>query len=140
MTVTPFPPGGGRHELPRPVECRLIVEQVAGECARALGRTVPLTVGPLPRFTTRPALLRDVLSSLMEEALAAGKDAGVEVGCRLTEGHARFFVTPFSREMPACVPRVREAVEKEGGRIWVERAAGGGATAWFSLPGDPVPA
>ncbi len=122
------------------MECRLIVEQVAGDCARALGRAVPLTVGQLPRFTTRPALLREVLSSLLEEALAVGRDTGVEVGCRLTEGHARFFVTPFVREMPACVPRVRETVEKEGGRIWVERAAGGGATAWFSLPADLVPA
>jgi hypothetical protein len=135
MTISQFPPGGGRPEPPRPVDCRRLLDEVAEELARELGRPFLLAVNALPRVTLRPGSLRAVFRHLIAEALPQE----VEVGCHLTEGHFRFFVRHLPREIPACLARVRELVEREGGRVWMEGGEAG-SVVWFSLPADPVPA
>jgi len=142
MNLRNFPPGGGKPEPPRPVETRRLLDQVAGELATELGRPLSLAIGSLPRVTLRPGHLREVFRHLLAEAAGGPPREGagpIEVGCHLTEGHLRFFVRTLGG-IPGCLTRVRELVEQEGGRAWVEGGGDAGATVWFSLPADPVPA
>jgi hypothetical protein len=147
MTLSRFPPGGSRQEPPRPVDCHRLLQEVAEDLARELGRPFLLAADSLPRVTLRPGSLRAVFRHLLAEAFPAVSPGEapqevppkVEVGCHLTEGNFRFFVRHLPREIPACLAHVRELVEREGGRVWMERGEAG-SVVWFSLPADPVPA
>ena len=54
----------------------------------------------------------------------------------------RFYRSKESRTMPGSglgLAIVRQVAERHGGRVRADRAAGGGAALWFSVPGSPTP-
>lgn len=119
-------------------------------------------VGRLPVVEGDPMLLDQVLRNLIGNACKFARPGGgarVEVGASRVDGGWRVWVADDGEGIPAAYrERVfapfrrlhdrsvagtgiglaicRRAVERHGGRIWVEDAAGGGAALTFVLP-DP---
>jgi PAS domain S-box-containing protein len=143
------------------------MNQVVRSCVDALapeleGRAVEWQIGPLPLVQGDAALLRQVVSNLVGNAVkysarstpaiiaifsadaAAGehricvRDNGV--GIDMQYAHRLFQV--FSRlhhqeEFEGTgigLANVRRIVERHGGRVWVESEPGAGASFWFTLP------
>lgn len=157
----------GQHELRRErVELGQVVDasivQLRGSHAR---EPLPVTVQPLPAVHGDPGLLRQVFVNLLGNALKFSRDAAaprIEVGSRQENGQTVLFVRdngvgfegeaaarlfePFQRLHGERFPGsgvglsiVRRIVERHGGRLWAESAAGQGATFYFTLgQAEPV--
>jgi signal transduction histidine kinase/FixJ family two-component response regulator len=148
----------------RPVEMSALVNRVAGNLQEQLqGRSVELAVGALPDCVADAALLEQVFTNLLSNALkfTAGRpNARVEVGAR-TEGaeHVYFvkdngvgFDMRYAERLFGVFQRlhsqaeftgtgiglsiVHRIVRRHGGRTWAEGVLQQGATFYFSLPGS----
>jgi PAS domain S-box-containing protein len=124
-------------------------------------RRVRWDIGPLPEVRADAGLLRQVLLSLMDNAVkfSAGRDeariavsaeeGAAEVSVRVRDNGSGFdpayagkLFTPFQRleDDPAVegigmgLAYVARIVDRHGGRVWCEAAPGEGATFGFSLP------
>jgi signal transduction histidine kinase len=142
----------------------LVEEVVRESSADARDRMIAWKLGPLPRVTADRALLKQVLSNLIGnavkytrpraraeiavvgrvengESVIHVKDNGV--GFDPTYGHKLFQI--FQRLHAAHdfegngigLAQVKRIVERHGGRAWAEGALEGGATFSFSLPTKP---
>lgn len=139
---------------------------VARNCIDALapeleGRDVHWQIGPLPQVRADAALLRQVVSNLLDNALKYSARSSPSVismssepgpgehricvadngvGIDMQYAHRLFKV--FSRlhhqeEFEGTgvgLANVRRIVERHGGRVWVEGSPGVGASFWFTLP------
>jgi signal transduction histidine kinase len=119
-----------------------------------------VAIEPLPVVQADPMLVRQVFANLIGNALKFSRSAAaprVEVGAQLREdGSAVLYVRdngvgfdpsqlhrlfqPFERLHGGRFPGhgvglsiVRRVVERHGGRVWAEGAAGQGATFYFTL-------
>jgi PAS domain S-box-containing protein len=148
-----------------PVACGEIVEQVLGDLAAAIEETgATVVAGALPTVRGDRSQLRQLFQNLVENALkyrsaappvvsiAASpegetwhftvRDNGIGIAPEYAE---RIFVI-FQRlhtqaEYPGTgigLAVCQRIVERHGGRIWVESAAGEGATFHFTLPTHEV--
>lgn len=148
----------------RPVElgdlARRCVESFREEIDR---RGVTVLVGPLATCRGDPALLSQVLSNLVGNALKYSRNqphATIEIGCRRVNAEYVVFVkdngigfdmddaqklfAPFVRLHQADafegtgigLAIVRQIVERHGGRTWAEARPGQGACISFTLPVD----
>ncbi len=157
----------GRAELqPLSVDLAVIARSAFEELrARAGERAIDFVVGPLPRTTADPTLLRQLLDNLIDNAIkftrpvaaprieigASGNGAPVYfvrdngVGFDPRYGDKLFHVFqrlhgPEEFEGTGIgLSIVRRIVEKHGGRVWAEGAAGQGATFYFTLTPDTAP-
>jgi signal transduction histidine kinase len=152
------------QEVPVEALARDAVAAVQGELT---ARGVQVRVEPgLPTVYGDPVRLREVLQNLLENAVryvagqplplvtigSAGddprglrllfvRDNGVGIDPR---HHQRIFglfekLEPGSEGSGVGLAIVERVVKLHGGRVWVESAAGQGATFWFTLPGTPPP-
>jgi two-component system, sensor histidine kinase and response regulator len=133
-----------------------VVESLGTDIARA-GATV--THGALPTVHVNPTLLAQILQNLIANALkfAGGQQPAVHVTAERADGAWRFAVhdqgvgiAPEFRERvfgmferlggdPTTGAGVglalcKRAVEKHGGRIWVDSTPGAGSTFYFTIP------
>lgn len=126
-------------------------------------RTVELRVGAMPPIEAAPALMHQVMTNLIDNALKftrAREKAVIEIGIgRPTpQGEAVFFVRDngvgfdleradklfgvFQRLHPAQefegtgvgLAMVRRIIERHGGRVWADAVPDEGATFYFTLP------
>jgi signal transduction histidine kinase len=133
--------------------------------ARA-GRQVEVTIAKIPPCAGDAALLRQVFSNLLSNALkfTRQKDpARIEVGWQAEDGALTCYVKDngtgfdmkYADKLFGVFQRLHRAdefegtgvglsivkriVDRHGGRIWVEAAPGQGATFYFSLPNvEPI--
>jgi signal transduction histidine kinase len=108
-----------------------------------------------------PALLKQVLTNLLGNALKFSRDADpprIQIGCERRADQAVYFVRDngigfdpqhagklfgvFERLHTAAdfegtgvgLAIVKQIIERHGGRVWADAAPGGGATFFFTLP------
>ncbi len=133
------------------------------------GRTIAWEIAPLPRVRGDAAMLRQVWSNLIENAVKYSRKAAparIAIGCLPREESSpefAFFVRDngvgfdsahvgklfgvFQRLHDSSqfegtgigLANVRRIVTRHGGRTWAEGETGKGATFFFSLPKDPAP-
>jgi light-regulated signal transduction histidine kinase (bacteriophytochrome) len=148
----------------RPVEPAAIVERIVAILkAEAPDRAIRLTIGALPTCSADPALLEQVLASLLSNAwkfTGGGGAATVEVGALAGDPSANivYYVRDngvgfdparveklfglFQRghraeEFPGTgvgLAVVRRVVARHGGRVWAESTPGRGACFYFTIP------
>ena len=150
----------------RPVELGALVKRVAANLQEHLrGRDVELVVGELPDCMADSALLEQVFTNLLSNALkfTAGRPkARIEVGSR-TEGTEQvYFVKDdgvgfdmrYAERLFGVFQRlhsqaeftgtgiglsiVHRIIRRHGGRTWAEGVPQQGATFYFSLPGGAL--
>lgn len=136
-------------------QVRLLLEPAAA------GRVVEWTLGPLPEVRGDAALLRQVLTNLLDNALKFTRpraEARIRVGAQRTptevvifvrdngvgfdERHAEQLFGVFQRlhgraEFEGTgigLASVRRIIARHGGRTWAESILGEGTTVYFSLP------
>lgn len=154
----------GRAELRHAtVEMTSLVQAVLRELEPDMqGRAVEWRVGPLPAVQGDGALLRQVWTNLLSNALKYSrprKPAVIEIGCEKdTPDETIFYVRDngvgfemkyathlfgvFQRLHRAedfegtgiGLANVRRIIARHGGRTWAEGQPDAGATVWFSLP------
>ena len=146
----------------QPVDLGAEAAAIAGELqSRDPGRRVRFVIQDGVRVTADRTLIRTVLRNLLDNAwkFTSGRDdALIEFGtARAPDTPACYYVrdngvgfdpayagrlfTPFQRLHPASefpgtgigLAAVRQIVERHAGRVWVEGAAGQGATFYFTL-------
>jgi signal transduction histidine kinase len=155
----------GRQPLAvTPVRLDDLVTQTLDELrATCEGRQIAFTIGRLGTAPADPALLKQVLTNLLGNAIKFTRDrnpAAVEVGCRADADsptvyyvrdngagfdmrHAEKLFGVFQRLHSANeyegtgvgLAIVRRVVERHGGRVWAESTPGEGATFYFTLQG-----
>lgn len=139
-----------------------LVRQVLGELkSEQNGREIEITLSDLPDCQADPALLKQVFSNLISNALKftrRRKVAAIEIGCREEDGEPVFFVKDngvgfdmqYSHKLFGVFQRLHRAedyggtgvglaiaqriIQRHGGRMWAEGKVGEGATFFFTLP------
>jgi signal transduction histidine kinase len=153
----------GRVEINRDiVDLTRLVDQVRETLApAAAGRNIQWKVGELPEVAGDPAMLRQVVVSLLDNALKFTRTrdlARIEIGARTEHGEHIFFVRDngvgfdarhtdklfgvFQRLHTGAefegtgigLASVRRIVQRHNGRSWAESVQGEGAAIYFSLP------
>jgi PAS domain S-box-containing protein len=147
------------------VDLERLVRQCFAELAEERsGRAVDLTVLPLRPCTGDPALLKQVVSNLLSNALKytrARPEARIEVGGRETDGGYAYYVADngvgfdmrYAGKLFGVFQRlhrvedyegtgvglatVQRIVHRHGGRVWAEAAPDRGATFLFTLGEGP---
>jgi light-regulated signal transduction histidine kinase (bacteriophytochrome) len=158
----------GRQVLrKRPVDVVATVQQCLEESRQAMeNRRVEVRVGDLPKCDADPALLKQVLANLLENALKYTRKreaAVVEIGHRRVQDEVVYFVAdngvgfdmryvdrlfgvfqrlhrPDDYEGTGVgLATVKRIVERHGGRVWAESQLDRGTTVSFTLPASPEP-
>jgi light-regulated signal transduction histidine kinase (bacteriophytochrome) len=138
-----------------------VVKEVLEELQLAIGEAgARITVLPLPRLAAHPLLISEVFQNLVSNALKYRKGPGpsLEIGGRQEKGEWVFWVKddgigidpryfsrifrPFQRlhsrdRYPGAgmgLAVCRKAMDRHGGRIWVESQEGQGSTFFFTIP------
>jgi len=153
----------GRIEVNRTiVDLAPLVEEVRETLAPALaGRRVLWKIAFLPQVEGDPAMLRQVIASLLDNALKFTRTrpcAEIEIGARRELGEHVFFVRDngvgfdqrhadklfgvFQRLHTGAefegtgigLASVRRIIQRHNGRSWAESRPGEGAVVYFSLP------
>ncbi|WP_449065204.1 sensor histidine kinase [Planomonospora algeriensis] len=148
---------------PQRVDLTALTRQVWDELAeRRTGRDIRFDLADLPPCQGDPALLRQAVTTLLDNALESTRDraiAHIEVGHRPgPEGFTTYLVhddgvtpgpdqlqelfTPFQRLHPTGTYQsvgmglslVQRIVTRHSGRIWAEARPAGGTTFFFTLP------
>ena len=155
----------GRQRLAvTPVQLDDLVTQTLAELgATCAGRQIAFSVGRLGTVQADPALLKQVLTNLLANAIKFTRTrtpAVVEVGCRpeadrppvyyVRDNGAGFDMRQadrlfgvFQRLHSATeyegtgvgLAIVQRVIERHGGHVWAESTPGGGATFYFTLQG-----
>jgi len=151
----------------QPVALAALVRQVLQDLRPLQGaRHIDVCMGTLPLCQADPALLKQVMSNLLANALkftSRRAAAVIEVGWRQEQGEAIYFVKDngagfdmaYADKLFGVFQRLHRADEYEGtgvglaivqriihrhgGRIWAEAAVEQGATFSFTLGGAPAP-
>jgi two-component system, sensor histidine kinase and response regulator len=153
----------GRMELNRSaVDLLPLVDQVRQTLQPVLaGRQVRWTIGALPEVQGDPSMLRQVLASLLDNALKFTRTrncAEIEIGAQREGQDIVFFVKDngvgfdprYADKLFGVFQRlhtraefegtgiglasVRRIIQRHGGRTWAHGAPGEGSTVYFSLP------
>ena len=152
--------GQGERKLIK-VDCAQLVEKTLTALKQVIDKQgAKVSVGSLPTVSAEPVLLGQVFQNLIENALKFhnGAAASVEVTAHESEGNWVFGVKDngigispehfekvfklFQRlhtrdDYPGTglgLSICKKAVERQGGKIWVESIPGQGATFSFSIP------
>jgi light-regulated signal transduction histidine kinase (bacteriophytochrome) len=148
-----------------PVDCGELVATVIGDLGAAIAEAdAKVVAGELPTVSADRSQLRQLFQNLIENALKYRSAAPPVVridasreeeawhftvrdnGIGLAPEYAERIFVIFQRlhtqaEYPGTgigLAVCKRIVERHGGRIWVESAAGEGATFHFTLPGQEV--
>lgn len=127
------------------------------------GRRVIWLIGNLPTVEADPVLLRQAIASLASNAFRftrAREVARIQIGVRDGDGEMVFFVRDNGasfdmkhrrmmfdlapKQQPPSAQRggairlahVQRIIQRHGGRLWAEAVPDGGATFYFSMPGE----
>lgn len=147
-----------------PTDLDALVRKIVHELDADKGeRRVIWLIGRLPTVQADPTLLRQAISSLASNALRFTRTrevARIQIGVQAGEGEMVFFVrdngasfdikhrermfNPVPRQQPPAEAKggairlayVQRIIQRHGGRLWTEAVPDGGATFYFSIPGD----
>jgi PAS domain S-box-containing protein len=158
----------GRKDLAkRAVDTGQLVQEILGELGSPWpDRQITVRTGELPASPGDPALLKQVWTNLLSNALKySGKrsQAELEIGCTQTNGTTTFFVRDngtgfdmrYADKLFGVFQRlhrvedyegtgvglaiVQRIVHRHGGRVWAEAAVDRGATFYFTLGPEAKP-
>jgi PAS domain S-box-containing protein len=145
----------------RPTDCERLVREILIDLAGSVDEAgIAVHVEPLPTLPGYPALLRPLLQNLISNAIKyrRGDEPQVRISAHLNRHewtfcvrdngvgfdpkHAERIFAVFQRlytrqEYPGTgmgLAICKKAVERHGGRIWVESQPGEGSAFYFSLP------
>lgn len=132
------------------------------DCSRPFpDRNLEFAVGPLPPAWGDPAMLRQVLANLIQNAIKYTQPrefARIEVGGRLEDGDTVYWVRDngigfdmkYAGKLFGVFQRlhgedefegtgvglalVKRVIDRHSGRVWAEAAPGEGACFWFAVP------
>lgn len=148
-----------------PVDLGPIVNRLVHDLDMTKGdRRISWQVGRMPRVLADATLIREVMASLLSNALKFADPrevARVQVGATSSEGESTIFVrdhgtnanvrqrergfgeSPGQRPSsaqnmgPVRLAYVQRIIRRHGGRLWAESVAGDGVTFYFTIPKDP---
>ena len=148
-----------------PVEPHKIIQQCLADLqSEQEGRRVEVSVGDLPPCQGDPALLKQVWTNLLSNALKYTKKrdaAKIEIGCRkdIVEGEVTYYIIDngvgfdmqYAHKLFGVFQRLHRAedfegtgvglaivqriIHRHGGRVWAEAKPNEGATFYFTLAG-----
>ena len=149
---------------PAPTDLAPLVKKIVHDLDAQKGdRRVIWLIGRLPTVQADAVLLRQAITSLASNALRftrAREVARIQIGVQQGDGELVFFVRdngasfdmrhrrmlfdPVPRQPSPCAPKggairlahVQRIIQRHGGRLWTEAVPDGGATFFFSLPGE----
>jgi signal transduction histidine kinase len=118
------------------------VQAAARTVAVARGATVTVQAGVQAEVETSPAMLRQAIENLIDNAAAHGGPGGVEVDVRADPAAGQVEVVVADRGAATDVPSghgiglfvVRRFLDEAGGRSWVAPREGGGTIVGLRLP------
>ena len=159
---------GRRPLINQVVKLARLVQEVLDEFSHEReGRKVEVRLGYLPDCVGDPAFLKQVFMKLLSNAFkfTRGREqALIEIDCREQQAEPVYFVRDngagfdmqyasklfgvFQRLHPRSefegtgvgLSIVQRIVQRHGGRIWAEAEVGKGATFYFTLPHNSLPA
>jgi signal transduction histidine kinase len=156
----------GRQPISRhSIDMAGLTARIAGDLrTSAPQRTVEVVVGDLPPARGEPALVRQVIANLLDNAFKFTRPREaprVEVGAVARDGEPAYFVRDngvgfdmrYAERLFGVFQRlhaedqfegtgvglaiVQRIVQRHGGRVWAEAALDRGATFYFTLPSPP---
>ena len=118
------------------------VQAAARTVAVARGATVTVQAGVQAEVETSPAMLRQAIENLIDNAAAHGGPGGVEVDVRADPATGQVEVVVADRGAATDAPGghgiglfvVRRFLDEAGGRSWVAPREGGGTMVGLRLP------
>jgi len=147
-----------------PTDLESLVRKIVHELDAGKGdRRIVWLIGRLPTVRADPTLLRQAILSLASNALRftrAREVARIQIGVQAGDGELVFFVRDngasfdmkHREQMFDSVPgprpssesrggairlaHVQRIIQRHGGRLWTDAVPDGGATFYFSLPGE----
>jgi len=159
---------GAQQVTMKSVEMRSLVEAARRDLeAEVQGRRIEWRIGTLPSVKCDPDLIKQALANLLSNAVKYTRPrelAVIEVGAAPSEGKVAIFVKDngvgfdgrfsqkvfevFERLHPASafegsgigLATVQRIIERHGGRVWAESESGQGATFYFTLGSEDLPA
>ena len=152
----------GRTTMQRQsVDLTTLATTAAQDAIAASGRSIDLSVSPLPPCYGEPALLNQVFVNLISNAIkftAAAPKPSITIGASTNDGETVYFVRDngagfderYAEKLFGVFQRlhrndefegtgvglaiVHRIITRHGGRIWAEGKLNGGATFYFTLP------
>jgi signal transduction histidine kinase len=138
---------GGRRARPAEAtpDVAATVQAAARTVAVARGATVHVQAGGQATVEANPAMLRQAIENLIDNAAVHGGPDGVEVDVRADPAAGQVEVVVADRGRAADTPAghgigmfvVRRFLDEAGGRSWVAPRAGGGTLVGLRMPLRP---